>query len=329
MSLPGTRLRRVAARLFDAQTLERLIDPVIADLRREQADALRQGQPWRARAVRAAGYVAFVKVAAFAASRGSRLAVRDAARADDRAIGRTVLFSLAAMLAITAVFVVPPLSHSHDGHVGDLPRLIWYLLPQALAVSTPIGVVLGILMGLRGRTVTTRVRRTIAGLAILATIATIVNTGWVMPEGNQAFREFFAGRRILRGTNELTFGQLAATDMSQFHDRLSLACAPLALALFCLGVARIRRERYGAIVTALFGLTICFAYYVLMLDFRRHGAGDLLPAVVSAWLPNVAFLAAASLLRYVPSQTRGPFGADPSRRDDAPQSADPPVVPLA
>ena len=325
MSLPGTRLRGVAARLFDAHTLERLIDPVIADLQRERADALRQGQPWRARAICAAGYVAFVKVAAIAASRGSVLAVRDAARADDRAIGRTVLFSLAATFAITAVFVCPPLSHY--GRVGDLPRLVWYLLPGQLAVGAPMGVVFGILAGLRGRLATTRVRRAIASLAILCTVAMIVNVGWLMPEGNQAFREFFAGERILRGTNELTFGQLAATNMSQFHARLSLAFAPLTLALFCLGVARVRRGRYGAIMTAMFGLATCLGYYVLMDNFRRHGADDLLPAAVSAWMPNVAFLAAAWLLRFVPSQTHGPSAAGPSRRDDGPQSADRPVVP--
>jgi hypothetical protein len=35
MSRPGDRLRALAARVFDAQTMERLVDPVIADLHAE------------------------------------------------------------------------------------------------------------------------------------------------------------------------------------------------------------------------------------------------------------------------------------------------------
>src|SRR4051812_17574040 len=49
MRRPGDRLHALAARLFDPSTMERLIDPVIADLQRERADALSRGQVWRGR----------------------------------------------------------------------------------------------------------------------------------------------------------------------------------------------------------------------------------------------------------------------------------------
>ena len=40
MSRPGDRLRALAARVCDAQTMERLIDPVVADLGGEPAEDL-------------------------------------------------------------------------------------------------------------------------------------------------------------------------------------------------------------------------------------------------------------------------------------------------
>ena len=76
VNLPGTRLRALAEHLFDRTTIERLIDPAIADLQCEHADAVRHGRLWRARRVRVAGVIAFCKVATWAAftkeSRGAR-----------------------------------------------------------------------------------------------------------------------------------------------------------------------------------------------------------------------------------------------------------------
>src|SRR6185295_13556490 len=71
MTRPGTRLRSLAARLFDTSTMERLIDPAIADLQHEHEDAIRRGLVWRGRWIRLAGYAAFWKVAAMGISRAS------------------------------------------------------------------------------------------------------------------------------------------------------------------------------------------------------------------------------------------------------------------
>ena len=43
MTRPGTRLRAMAARLFDAQTMERYVDPAVADLEAEYEDAAARG----------------------------------------------------------------------------------------------------------------------------------------------------------------------------------------------------------------------------------------------------------------------------------------------
>jgi hypothetical protein len=49
MTPPGTRLRALAARLCAPITMERLVDPAIADLQAEYEEASRTGPGWRRR----------------------------------------------------------------------------------------------------------------------------------------------------------------------------------------------------------------------------------------------------------------------------------------
>ena len=44
MTIRGTRLHAIARRLFDRSTMERLIDPAIADLQHEHGDRIRRPQ---------------------------------------------------------------------------------------------------------------------------------------------------------------------------------------------------------------------------------------------------------------------------------------------
>ena len=55
----------LAARVCSAKTLERLIDPVVADLQTEYVEAIRQGRVWRSRWVRISGCGTFLKVLVF------------------------------------------------------------------------------------------------------------------------------------------------------------------------------------------------------------------------------------------------------------------------
>ena len=59
MMPPGTRLRALAARLCAATTMERLVDPAIADLQAEYEEA-RTGPSWRRRWIWMRGHIAFV-----------------------------------------------------------------------------------------------------------------------------------------------------------------------------------------------------------------------------------------------------------------------------
>ena len=49
MTLPGVRLRAIASCLCYAQTMERVIDPLIADLQLEHAEANHEGHVWKGR----------------------------------------------------------------------------------------------------------------------------------------------------------------------------------------------------------------------------------------------------------------------------------------
>lgn len=350
MTRPGSRLRSLAQRVCDPSTMERLIDPVIADLQCEHGEALRRGRVWRSRWIRLAGYIAFSKVAVVTLSRGSTRTVRDWAGADDRVLGRTVLFSFIATLAWSLVFMVPPVWNSLS-HPALRTRIVLWLVPSVMSVALPMGVVFGVLWGLRGRVATRRVRWAIVCLTIVGSLAMFVNLGWILPDSNQAFREMSGGGPVWRGMNELTLGELASGRLTrgrppflgtmtmtrlafEFQFRLALALAPLTLGLFSLGVAAARRRASGIPLIGAMALASCFAYYTLLYFSRipairavqaADPASEHIPAIAAAWGPNVVVLAAALLLWKF--RTRNPSGADPNHLDDVRRSADRPVVP--
>jgi lipopolysaccharide export LptBFGC system permease protein LptF len=126
----------------------------------------------------------------------------------------------------------------------------------------------------------------------------------------------------LRGFNELTLGELASRDPArltwlmwggaittrrlawEFHFRVALACAPLALGLFSLGVTTAMRRDHGRVAMGLAALTASFGYYALL--FSSHQAAvyvDWVLPVVAAWTPNLVFLAIALLLSRRPLAT--------------------------
>jgi hypothetical protein len=266
MTRPGARLRSLATRLFAPSTMERLIDPVIADLQHEHEEAVRHNFAWRGRWVRITGYVAFAKVFAVAASGAAGRGLRDWAQADDRAVGRTIAFSLATIAAVAVLLMWPAVSSfAHRVPADKVAWVVVYLLPQTLLVAIPLGLIFGILSGLRGRVATTRVRRSVAALAMVCSIATLILAAWTMPAANQAFRGLMAGlllgargARTKFGFNEMTLGELARTPAQniwivsatanrlafEFHYRLALAVASLALGPFAMAVTAAWRGAY-------------------------------------------------------------------------------------
>ena len=300
---PGERLRALASRLCSDIAMDRLIDPVLADLQREHADATRRGLVWRRRGIRIAGTLAFWKVIGLhAATRAPSLAPERAA-ANEHAIGRTMAFSAAFIAALTLLFVWPQVSSTviERDHLGyytkvtgrDLAWLVLFLVPQAAAVGVPLGFSCGVLFGLRRRTPTARARRTILLIALTCSALMLIVVAWMMPEANQAFRELLIGHRIPRGTNELTLESLWARAMwFHYHERLALSCATVALAWFACRVMAVRRS----ITLGLAGVVI---YSCACVALQMHHGN--LPALLAAWLPNLIMAALTAFLK--PSTT--------------------------
>ena len=331
MTRPGDRLRSLALRLFSTSVMERLIDPAIADLQCEYAEAMRRGRIWRSRWIRFAGYLAFWKVAAV--EMASIAATQPAwALADGGAVGRTIRFSGIATTVTVALLVWMPLRNlSRQVIFGDpsllrLSLLPLYLIPQALAVALPMGLVFGVLYGLRGRAVTVRSRTTIIALAVGVSLATLAVTGGLLPEANQAFRETVAGRPVARGLNELSLRELASGNPYQFHMRLALAVAPLTLGLFSLGLAAAIRASRRTWIATLISVAICFVYYVILYHGGRLAFDNRVPGFAGAWAANLVFAASALLLHL---RTRGRSAARPSHPGDGPRSEGRPVIPPA
>jgi hypothetical protein len=320
MTRPGARLRTIAARVCSAKAIDQLIDPVIADLQAEYAQAVRLGQTWRSRWVRIAGYVAFVKVMVF---HGGGRFLHDWTPADHRALVRTIGFSVAAIAAATLLLIVPPLRQQTSSHASYVhasqARLALYLMPQALPLAVPLGFMLGVLCGYGRCLLSSRSRAAVLLIAITCSAGSFVSLAWITPAANQAFRVAVFGRDVVKGAPELTLGELGqlldsgghepmalapARDRRslawQYHFRYALSCAPLALAWFALSV--IGRHQRGPVVLVICACAAVCGYYVCIWGARRLMLDGTWPVVATVWFPNVACGVVSTALMAVDSQ---------------------------
>lgn len=289
MNRPGERLRALAAGMFDRSTMERLIDPMIADLQCEHADAMRRGCVWRARWIRIASFIVFWKVATLAAF------------AADRPGARAIAVALSAVTLITALAICAVLAstaatiHSR----GNMMWLIFYLVPQALTISVPVCLALGLFVWLRGDGAEPSTRRTVLWLMRIALLLAVVNAGWITPAANNAYRNVIAGGATLRGANELTFIELGQRVLEAgpgdagdplplafwFNTRLALAVAPVLLTVLALAGAKARHRRLSSTIVVV-TLAVFVTCYVLFSDHDIAVLTRWLPAAAIAWLPN-------------------------------------------
>lgn len=115
MTGPGSRLRAFAARWCCAETMERVVDPLIADLQREDGEARRTGRVWKGRSIRLAAAVAFTKVMVMCA--WAELTSANRWSADDRrAVARVFAVAVPVVIAVTALLELP--------YVGHYPKVL-------------------------------------------------------------------------------------------------------------------------------------------------------------------------------------------------------------
>jgi lipopolysaccharide export LptBFGC system permease protein LptF len=294
---PGYWLRIIATRFCGPQTMERLVDPIVADLQTEYA-ALGEANAWRRRRLRLSTYVAFWK----ALSLHVVLSVGEPPQDQGARLRRAIGISFVTRVLFTFVMTTPPVFSELSSQGGWAFRMMLALLliPQALPLSIPAAVCFGILYAMRAHRVT---RRDLYGVLTIAALAS--GAVWVLmdsgiPRANQAFRELvfeqLTGQRahLEPGLSELGFSGLSqrtdpvAMRLNHLWSALSLASLPLSL--LALSVAQRIRGAIGAFFLALVAVVVYFT--VLWVSDRYLRGGAALPILI-VWAPNALFLAAA------------------------------------
>jgi hypothetical protein len=310
MTGPGSGMRARLARWVAPSTMERVIDPAVADL---QFDLARLGhagrvcRTWR----RVVGTAMVIRtVLAFAALRPVH-AVQDLTAAEWQQIGLAATRVLLAGVLMTAAFTLWPFVTLRSIGASVPPAALVLLIPQAVPLALPAALVAAAMLTRRAALSRPHVQIAFACLSLVAAVASLTLLAETIPIANQAFREWGFGRPAGRGLAELTLAELwrvgrggvAPVDLmlpidrpaasAFFHLRLALAVAPLLLTtvVFSLMARPDRRWVSGALAA-----TITAGYYSAM-NLLAMDTPVTAPALVM-WAPSGALLALAALSRY-------------------------------
>ena len=317
---PGARLRSFANRVCARSTMDRLIDPVIADLQCEHDEAGRSGRPWNRRRALVRGYVALWKVLAlYVPVLWAVRMVRQSSASDHRALGRALLASAVTLIALTALLIAPPLQ-GLNWNVTSAAWLILLLLPQSFPLTLPAVVLVGALCASWRRPPGDSIRRWIIVAGLTGSLASLGTIVWLIPAANQAFRVSIAGHHIVEGDGEIPVGSLRAKALAikngdepapwfpdnirprasraaelllGYHARWALAGAVLVFALLGLGLAALR---IGRAATAAIGTLAWLVYVEYLFELRRLPVdvfSDERAVIGIVWLPNLLLIVAS------------------------------------
>jgi Lipopolysaccharide export system permease LptF/LptG len=328
------RLRALAARILDRRTMERVIDPLLADLHTEYEEANRRGYARKRRWILLAGHLVFLKTVALSEVELAMTLLRDDSADDITALKRTLTVSIVAIALTTFVLEMPPLLNFP--FAVSTPKTILYLLPQALVLAVPMGFTVGVFFGLRGRVVSLRSRVAVLAGATILSFASLAMLFWILPSANQQFRQVVFGHVsgndgaiVMKGVNELTLSELSERigayrrtgavprnghvldsdprELSySYHQRWALSCATVILAMFALSMTQ---RLVGGWVVGLGALSTILIYYVLLWSGRAGVLQHGVPAFVGAWMPNALFALVCVVVMAAPLRRVPPPGA--------------------
>jgi lipopolysaccharide export system permease LptF/LptG-like protein len=298
----GTRLRSLAGRVCSRATMDRLIDPLIADMQSESDQGTRRGQPWARRRILMQGYLGFWRVLAVHVPIVCiKRTLRPCTASDRRAVKRGVGSAALTMTLLTALLIAPPLQ-GVARRDGQIAWQLLLLLPQSFPLSLPLSLLVGVLCGLPRRPVTIPLRHALLVVGLAGSLASIGTIKWLIPAANHAFRVTTAGRDLVRGPGEMPLGSLrqqglvmkndgrldkAGGLLLNYHLRSAIAGAALVFVLFGLGVAALRTGRAATAGLATVG---CIVYGTYVFELRLIPASvfsDERVAFALAWLPNI------------------------------------------
>ena len=295
--------------------MERVIDPLIADMQCEDEQASRCGRPWVRRWLLVLGYLAFWRVLALHVPVAwTRLIMREWA-ASNLWVGRALGSAAITLIILTALLIA--------ASSQDLPRydhsawLLFLFLPQSLPLSIPLSLLVGVVYGLRDRPVTIPLRRAILVIGLAASLASFGTIAWLVPAADRAFLATITrGRAVEMSPGSLREQALAKQEagrMNQagsllfsYHARWALVGAAVAFALFGLGLTALRAGRAATVGIAALGCVVYVTYFFELSHVRSSVFSDERVALVLAWLPNACLtLTSVIFLSASPSNHRG------------------------
>jgi lipopolysaccharide export LptBFGC system permease protein LptF len=299
-------LRRTLAQFCSADTMSRIVDPILADMRWEHGRATLRGCTALGNALALHTVMSLPRWCAAVWSD------------DDYAIPKAVGFVAIAAVLAGALLIAPPLWHGP--HVKSMSVVFFavLLVPQAFAVSLPLAISVAIPLALRRLHLNARlIRRTLllSGMVAVMTFAVVT---WAVPDANQAFR--IATFRAVNGSSQVTLlrgpmetdwttlrrqieglrradasGVAAARLEYAYQLRLAIGVAAVPLGLAGLAISTFGFGRRRPLLT---GIGVLSAYWVLM-AFEESAAkrlittGGLFPEYLCPWTPNLILLIAA------------------------------------
>lgn len=294
-AMPGRGLLRIAGRLFDRVTLERVIVPAIADL---QHECRRSGS---GRFTRARAYSAALQTIALCAA-------RDVASDRDgvsRAVAARMLVFVPLLLAFSALSGSGTLvSFGASFGAGVAARAGALLLLSNLVLVLPIAFYFAVALH-RGQSGLEAVSIAACSCACVAAMALLMT---IVPGTNQTYRlivfEAYQGQDVgpsrplslAKGLTEMSLAELndqiahppsaSEETRARYHrqERFAYTAAPMVLGFVALALARLRRPRA---VTAALAVTLGVLYYATFIDDLFHVATA---AAARAWAANALFV---------------------------------------
>ena len=330
MTRPGDRLRGFAAGWCCSGTMERVVDPLIADLQREHYEAVRSGRIWKSRGIRVAGAITFLEVLFMCAWKG--LTTADRWTADERkSLTRAALISAITALVVTMLLVSQTAEDIPKVLLHPSPTRFLFLAPYPFAAGMVLGATLGIVVGLGGRPLSRRlVAATVVGALTCSAIA-FIDFGWVAPAAHVAYRMTVGGsdptpdigeeslgalrrkiEQVRRESADAPLGFLAALSFD-YHRRVALSFSPLVFTLFALIMAGNLRRRW------LLGIAACAAFLVyswmviVVRPWYLQPWNLRAPPYAAAWLPNAAIATLAAALGIFGALRRAAHRLRPAR----------------
>jgi hypothetical protein len=294
--------------------MERLVDPVIADLQHE-IDSTTGTRRW---IVLLIGYFTFwrilaVSIPALWVERSLRRLVAPSCRPFVTA----AVAAAATTLVVTAALMTPPIQAISRRH--ELGLWLLTLVPQALPFSIPLAIFAGIVSGLKGQRVTRTIRRAVMFVGLSGVLASCGTVVWMVPAANQAFRVAIAGQPLPRGPAEMSPQSLrnqaltmnnqgrpekAGALLLSYHARWAIVASPVIFALFALGLIAVHLSRISTVASG-FGACVVYVYYFFELGMlvRPSMFANEWFAFCLAWLPNLLIvIVSAALLSAAPER---------------------------